>query len=73
MTVTQTQLGSLSLKLRKSLEDRGIRPGQTRLIRSALDRMARLTALPHAGFCVPCREDAHYGSESIRFARSLSG
>ncbi len=69
--MNQTQMGSLSLKLRKSLQDREICSGQTQLIRSALDRivsgvygrclkcyreirMVRLTALPHASFCIPC-------------------
>jgi hypothetical protein len=38
--MNQTQLGSLSLKLWKSLQDRGICSGQTQLLRSALDRIA---------------------------------
>jgi RNA polymerase-binding transcription factor DksA len=28
--------------------------------------MPRLTALPHASFCIPCQEDAYYRSDSIK-------
>jgi hypothetical protein len=83
LRVNQTHVGSLSLRLQKSLEDPGICSGQIHLVRSALDRMAsgvygrclkcyreiglvRLTALPHASFCVPCQEHAYRRSESIR-------